>query len=63
MIYWNIDSPRGDTILARLSERWYPRYAVLYYNKQSGKYYDECGEEVPLSAIMKWTPIESEEEK
>jgi len=63
MITWETNKPNGDTILAKLGDGWYPTYRVLYFHVQRKFYYDDCGDEVPYSAIKQWTSIESEKEK
>lgn len=59
-ISWDKGEPKGEIIIAKLSEKFSHTksgYEVLYYSTLKGVYYDVCGEEIPYTAIEKFAVI------
>jgi len=61
MIEWRTDKPTGSIILAKIAESFCydkNRYAVLRFREYPYQHYSEDCDEIPYSAIEKWTLIE-----
>ena len=61
MIEWRTNKPKGDIIVAKITESFCRRkncYEVLRFaSKPYPHYYDDNCEEVPYNAIEKWDLI------